>query len=207
MCGTHHTVIDNDDKSWTVVNLRELKRTHEAVYTAAIGQLRRQVGDVTEGVTFIPAANGLAILDAAGLDAAQLEECRKNINAFAERLSRIPSGARSVLALIVARGDKIPAHRVRRHWSGEFQIPVRVLRSIADCTAPQLRQHIEVLEHFALLHRGDEPFDGPPLYVVGNSAPGIRWGLLRDFRELDTPSRPVVRRVLCDLDFTAIDAD
>jgi len=207
MCGTHHTVIDNDDKSWTVVKLRELKRTHEAVYTAAIDQLRRQVGDVTEGVTFIPAANGLAILDADGLDAAQLEECRKDIHGFAERLSHIPSDARSVLALIVARGDETPAHMLHSHWSGEFQIPVRVLRSIADCTAPQLRQHIEVLEHFALLYRDDERSDGPPLYVVGNSTPGIGWALLRDFRELDTPGRPVVRRALCDLDFTALDAD
>src|SRR5664279_3106600 len=205
MCGTHHTVIDSDDRTWTVAKLEDLKRAHEAIYTAAIDQLRRQVGDITDGGTFRPAANGLAILDAVGLNATELEECRQDINRFAERLSRIPVDARSLLAVIVSRGDKTPSHVLNSHWSGEFQIPVRVLKSIADCTATELRQHIEVLEHFELLYRDDEPFDGPPLYVVGNSTPGIGWPLLQDIRDLDAPERPVVRHILCDLDFAALD--
>ncbi|MDP9092439.1 MAG: hypothetical protein M3N95_05705 [Actinomycetota bacterium] len=85
--------------------------------------------------------------------------------------------------------------------------PVRVLKSIADCTATRLRQHVEVLEHFELLQRGDEPFDGPALYIVGNPHAGHRLGLLHDIRDLDASDRPVVRRVLCDLDFTALDQD
>ncbi len=205
MCGTHHTVIDNDDTTWTVGRLRELKRTHEAIYTAAVDQLRRQVGDVTEGVTFTPAANGLAIFEADELDAAQQEESRTEINHFGERLSRIPGDARSLLALIVTRGEKTPAHELYSSWSGEIQIPVRVLKSLADCTAPQLRQHVEVLEHFELLHRDDQPFDGPPLFIVGNSTPGVGWPLLQCIRDLDAPERPVVHRVLCDLDFSALD--
>jgi hypothetical protein len=207
MCGTHHTVIDSDDKTWTVNKLKVLKRAHEAIYTAAIDKLRQQVGDITDGVAITPAANGLAILGSQGLDPGELEVSRQDINRFAERLSRIPVDARSLLALIVARGDKTPAHVLHSRWSGEFQIPVRVLKSIAGCTATQLRQHVEVLEHFELLQRDDEPFDGPPLYVVGNSTPGIGWALLHDIRDLDTSDRPVVRRVLCDLDFTALDQD
>lgn len=207
MCGTHHTVIDSDDKTWTVAKLKDLKRAHEAIYTAAIDKLRQQVGDITDGVTYTPAANGLALLDGQELDPSELEVSRAEINDFAERLSRIPVDARSLLALIVARGDKTPFHVLHSRWSGEFQIPIRVLKSIADCTATQLRQHVEVLEHFELLQCDDEPFDGPPLYIVGNSTPGIGWPLLHDIRDLDTPDRPVVRRVLCDLDFTALDQD
>jgi hypothetical protein len=207
MCGTHHTVIDSDETTWTVAKLKDLKRAHEAIYTAAIDKLRQQVGDVTDGVTYTPAANGLAILDGQGLDPNELEVSRQDINGFAERLSRIPVDARSLLALIVDRGEKTPGHVRHSHWSVEFQIPVRVLKSLADCTATQLRQHVEVLEHFDLLQRDDEPFDGPPLYIVGNSTPGIGWALLQDIHDLDTPERPVVRRVLCDLDFTALDQD
>ena len=205
MCRNHHKTIDTDEKTWTGAKLKALKRDHEAIYTAAIDRLRSQVGDITEGVTFTPAANGLAILDADGLDASEREECRKDINGFAERLSRIPADARSVLALIVARGDDTPAHRLHSHWSGEVEIPVRVLRSLADCSATQLRQHVDVLTHFDVLYLDGDPFDGPPRYVVGNSTPGIGWPLLRDIRGLETLDRPVVRRVLCDLDFTALD--
>jgi hypothetical protein len=75
MCGTHHTVIDSDETTWTVAKLKDLKRAHEATYTAAIDKLRQQVGDVTDGVTYTPAANGLAILDGQGLDPNELEVC------------------------------------------------------------------------------------------------------------------------------------
>jgi len=107
MCGTHQTVIHNDDKGWTVLNLRELKRTHEAVYTAAIDQLRRQVGDVTDGVTLIPVQMASQCLTPLALT---LHSWRN----AAKRLSRIPSGVRSVLALIVAHGDVIRHTRSTR---------------------------------------------------------------------------------------------
>ncbi len=96
LCSTHHTTIDRDVGRWTVTKLKDLKRNHEAIYTAAIDQLRRQVGDVTEGVSYTPAANGLAILDTAGLEEHELAESCAEINRFAERLSKIPAdGIRS----------------------------------------------------------------------------------------------------------------
>lgn len=206
LCGTHHITIDRDVERWTVANLKELKRKHEAIYTAAVDQLRRQVGDITEGVTYTPAVNGLAILDSDGLDEHERAESCKEINRFAEHLSKIPVNARSLLALILARGEKLP-HAAASRWSGEFQIPVRVLRSIADCTAVQLRQHVEVLEHFDLLYRDDEPFDGPPLYIVGNSTPGIGWPLLQDIRDFADTDQAAFRCIRCDLDFSALDRE
>jgi hypothetical protein len=205
LCGTHHITIDRDVETWTVATLKDLKRKHEAIYTAAVDQLRRQVGDITEGVTYTPAVNGLAILNPIGLDEHERTESCKEINRFAERLSKIPVDARSLLALIVARGEKTPYHATVSRWSGEYQIPVRVLRSIADCTAAQLRQHVEVLEHFELLHREDDSFDGPPVYIVGNSTPGIGWPLLQDIRDFTDTDQATIRRILCDLDFSALD--
>jgi hypothetical protein len=173
VCGTHHTTIDRDFERWKVTTLRDLKRNHEAVYTAAVDQLRRQVGDITEGVTYTPAVNGLAILDSAGLDQHERAESCRDINRFADRLSKIPLDARSLLVLIVARGEEAPLHVTVGRSQGEFQIPVRVLRSIANCTPSQLRQHVEVLEHFDLLRRDHEPFDGPPVYVIGCGSFGV----------------------------------
>ena len=42
MCGTDHTIIDNDSETWTFARLRELKRAHEANATA-IGQTARDI--------------------------------------------------------------------------------------------------------------------------------------------------------------------
>jgi hypothetical protein len=205
MCGTHHTVVDRGVSHWTVERLRGVKRTHEAVYTSVIDRLRRQVGDVTEGVGYTPAANGRALLHGSGLNRSELAESRGEINRFAERLSKVPGDARSLLELIVVRGDEVPSHLAFSHWSAEFQIPVRVLKSLADCTAVELRRHVEVLEHFDFLHRDDEPFDGPPLYIVGNSTPGIGWALLRDLRQFAGTDHAIMRRILCDLDFSVLD--
>ncbi|MBA2324233.1 MAG: hypothetical protein H0V92_09570 [Pseudonocardiales bacterium] len=99
----------------------------------------------------------------------------------------------------------MPSHLAVSRWWPEFQIPVRVLKSIADCSATQLRQHVEVLEHFELLYR--EPFDGPPLYIVGNSTPGVGWRLLQDIRDVAGSDHATMRRILCDLDFSALDRD
>lgn len=61
MCGEHHDVIDQLVNEWPKEKLIDLQAKHEAIYTAAVDQLREQVGDITEGVTFTPARNGLAI--------------------------------------------------------------------------------------------------------------------------------------------------
>lgn len=52
MCATCHKVIDTDVAKWMVQKLQALKAEHEAIYTGAIDLLRRQVGDITEGVTW-----------------------------------------------------------------------------------------------------------------------------------------------------------
>jgi hypothetical protein len=204
LCRNHHVTIDRDADYWTVARLRDLKRSHESIYTAAVDQLRRQVGDITEGVTFTPASNGLAILDPTGLEKHELAESCKEINRFAERLSKIPVDARSVLALVVIRG-KVLGNAWGRSRAGEFEIPVHVLKSIADCSAAKLRQHVEVLRHFGLLHRDNEPFDGPPVYVAGNSTGDIGWPLLQDIRAFADSDPSIIRRILCDLDFSALD--
>lgn len=71
----------------------------------------------------------------------------------------MPLDARSVLAIIVGRGDTSVSHS--GHWTKEIQIPVSVLRSLVACSAADLKRHVAVLEHFELLYLDDDPFDGP----------------------------------------------
>lgn len=208
MCGTHHTIIDSDkdkpkDKhKWPVPKLVELKRAHEAIYTAAIDKLRLQVGDITDGVSFKPAANGKALQDAPNLSEDQLDGSCTVINQFAERLSKIPLDARSLLAIVIARGKEGGG---LGGDSGEVNIPVAVLESVADCSPTKLRQHADVLEHFGLLYLEHDPFEGPPVYVAHNSTPEFGWPLFLEIRAVAGDDHSIVRRILCELDFTAFD--
>jgi hypothetical protein len=196
MCGTHHTRVDRDLGRWTVEDLQQLKKKHEEIYSGAIDRLRSTVGDVTEHASWRPATNLGRILE----NDFTPDEQRVNletVNAFAERLTRVPIGARSVLALVVTRGKPISGGRFE-----EVAIPMPVLEQLADCPTGELIDHLNVLEHFELAFIDVEPFEGPPLAVVGNSTE-VGWPLLRDLHELD--DKNLVRQALIELDFTALD--
>jgi hypothetical protein len=206
MCEYHHTTIDDPDtgeKTWPVDRLQRLKRDHEAIYTSVPDQLRRQVGDISEGVTYVRAVNGLAVIGALSLgEDERLQSCEE-INQFAERLTQVPEDARSLLAVIVHRGDEVQAHLGA--WEPEFSIPADALSSYVDCGVRELRRHIQVLEHCGLMVFDDDVFEGPPVYVVGNSSPSTGWQLLQEIRRAVNGDRATLRRILCDLDFTALD--
>ena len=91
LCGEHHDVIDQLVDEWPRERPWDLKRKHEAIYTAAVDQLRQQVGDITEGVTFTPAVHGFAIAGAHTFDEEEAAWNCEVINAFAERLPRFLS--------------------------------------------------------------------------------------------------------------------
>ncbi|WP_197415198.1 hypothetical protein [Mycobacterium sp. M26] len=206
MCENHHTTIDDPDvgeKIWPVDRLQRLKKDHEAIYTSVPDQLRRQVGDISEGVTYTPANNGLVVLEPLGLGEDEQAESCEQINQFAERLTRVPEDARSLLAVIVDRGDEVPANWAP--WEPEFSVPAEALHSYVDCGPRELRRHIEVLEHCSLMRFEDHVFDGPPVYVVGNCLPGSGWQLLQDIRRAVDGDRATLRRIFCHLDFTALD--
>lgn len=168
----------------------------------------REVADITDRIVHTPAVNGLAILSAYDLAPDELAEMCNEINGFAELLATIPVAPRSVLALIVARGEALDPLGLymghsSRPWTPGFQIAMSVLETVASCSDRELRAHVEVLEHFDLLKTDLEPFDGPPSYIVGT--PAIEWTLLRDIRDFDASDGEQIRRMLCDLDFTALD--
>jgi hypothetical protein len=163
-------------------------------------QLRQQVGDITEGVTFTPALNGHAIAGGHSFDEEETAGNCEVINGFAERLTRVPADARSVLELVVAKGSK------GYGLDEEFRIPEPVLKGLADCSLQQLRERAEVLDYFGLLYIDIDPIDGgPPQYVVRSSTQAVGWPLLQDIREHLGDDHAVLRRILCDLDFSVLD--
>lgn len=200
VCATHHTIIDADLDTWTVEALRDLKKGHEAVYTGAIDRLRSTVGDVTEGTSWRSPINLGRLSHAAGLTAEDLAGDIQVLDEFARRLSGLPIRARSVLAVIVTRGDGQPL------WGdAEVSIPLPLLEQIVDCSRAELRGYLAVLEHARLVVI-DEPFDEPLQVVAQNSTPGIGWPVMADLHALADGDASMIRRVIIDLDFTAFDS-
>jgi hypothetical protein len=202
MCGTHHTIIDGDTATWTVDKLKKLKETHEAVYTGAVDRLRSTVGDVTEGTSLEPALNLGRMPGLGSLTPDELSVSLETVNRLGQRLASVPVGPRSVLAIIVTRGDN------NHGWAGrdaEMDIPIPVLEQVANCTPYELRDHLTVLEHADLISV-DAPGDEVPRVVVRISTGGIGWPVLAELKEITDSDPAAIRRMLVDLDFTVLDS-
>ena len=202
MCANHHTVIDNDVKRWTVTRLQELKKSHEAVYTGVVDRLRSTVGDVTAGTTWKSPKNLGKILDLNAFTAEELAAEIEIVDGFAKRLAALPVGARSVLALIVTRGD----HREDFHAEAYVKIPVPLLEQITDCSRSELADHLAILQHAKLVSYDEGFSDEIPCYKASNSTQGIGWGLFGELYGLANGDATIIRQVILNLDFTAFDS-
>jgi hypothetical protein len=200
LCGTHHTIVDVDVRTWTVETLQNLKRSHETVYTGAIDRLRSTVSDVTEGTTWQPATNLKRLDHTIGLAPAELAVSLGILDKLAERLAALPVGARSLLAVIVSRG-KVAS--MNRHH--EVAISLALLQQIVDCSRSELGEYIAVLEDagFTTL---DAEFAEVPEILVRNSTQEIGWPVMAELHDLAAGNAALVRQVIVDLNFTAFDA-
>ena len=97
----------------------------------------------------------------------------------------MPVGARSVLALILNRGDLITSFS---SWMSEAAIPWPLLQQIADCSEQELRDYIAVLEHAKLAWPHDPEDDTVSLIIVGNSTGETGWKIMLELKELSEPS-------------------
>jgi hypothetical protein len=204
ICRIHHTVIDTNLETWTVAKLQELKARHEAIYTGAVDRLRSTVGDLTEGTPWQPATNLRRLPFGFKLTDEEIASSLEVMNGFARRLAAVPVGARSVLALILNRGDLITSFS---SWMSEAAIPWPLLQQIADCSEQELRDYIAVLEHAKLAWPHDPEDDTVSLIIVGNSTGETGWKIMLELKELSESESDstLIRRVLVDLDFTAFD--
>jgi hypothetical protein len=195
LCGTHHTVVDTDLGKWTTDKLKELKAAHEAIYTGAVDRLLSTVGDLTEGTSWTPATNLRALGDELGAD--ELPWSLDVLHNFAARLATLPLGARSVLALIVSRGEG------HQHSSCEVDLPLAVLEGIAACSKEELHDHLVILENAGLA--GISWDEHPPSVEAFGSTGAVGWPIFFDLKQLADGDPTVIRTVLVDLDFSVFD--
>ena len=198
MCGTHHDVIDADVVTWTVDRLRDVKANHETTYATAVDQLRETIGDVTEGTAWRSASNLGRLTSLDSLTDQEVAVSIQTTDDLARRLAAVPLAARSLLALIVKRGEVVD------RASGEVAIPAWLLEEIANCSRGDLYRQINVLEHagFGFI---DEPYEAPTEVVVRSTPPEVGWPVFAELKELALEDPSVVHRMIVDLDLTALD--
>jgi hypothetical protein len=203
MCAACHTIIDRDLDKWSVEKLHDLKSRHEGIYTGAVDLLRRQVGDLTEGTVWTAATNLGRLPGVQGQTREELEWSVQVVNDLAARLAGLPVGARSIIAIIINRGD---AGGVSGGWEPEISIPVSLLNQIVDCTADELSDYLTILDHANLVKTDWKPFDGPPVHELGNSTAGVGWRLFSELKSVAAGDANMIRGIIVDLDFTPLDS-
>jgi hypothetical protein len=197
MCFEHHAVVDARVDEWDVDRLRALKAEHESRFTAAIGQLRDRVEDVTEGATVRPPANARAIWPM--LTDEERDGTVEMATAFLEHLARVPVDARELLAIMLKRGNA--------EWmdSGDaVSLPLRELEAVTTLSRHEVIELMEILERHEL--GGIDYEDGPPRAYTGDSTRLAGWPFFSDVREFAGADMHVIDRVVVDLDLTVFDA-
>lgn len=200
LCANHHTMIDKPQSQHAVSDLQDMKQSHERVYTGIVDQLLEQVRDITATTTWIPPVNLEKMLGVSS-DGDERAADIQVLDQLAVALASIPLSARSVLAIIVGRGERCS------FGNREVGIPMSVLEGIVDCTDSELKRNIEVLE-YAKYAWVDEEFYGDGTRWecnVGRSTGDIGWDFFGELNGLAREDATVVERVLIDLDFSALD--
>lgn len=204
LCGTHHTEVDRESSTWTVGALRQRKTEHEAIYVGVIDKLIRGIGDVTQGTVFTPAVN-LGRLELGDLDAEELEACLGDVHLLATKLASLPLGTRGLLATIVERGD---VDSSRAYGWPEMRISSSLLEEVVNVDLDELLKHFEILRDAGFCEIDHDAFWGEGTrreFQIGRSTGGVGWSLFADMKRASASAPALPRRVLEDLDFSALD--
>ena len=132
----------------------------------------------------------------------RIAESIEQVNQFAAKLASLPIGARTVLAIIISRGDLARSG----HWDTEITIRYSLLKYLVDCSEPELVEHLEVVDH-AGFGRLEQPFESEPFeYQLCKSTGDLGWHLFSEIRTLAGDDRNLVRRIVVDIDFSPFDS-
>ena len=160
------------------------------------------ISDVTEGTAWKPATNIGKFPFEHKLTPEEIAGEIEVLNELAQRLAALPVSARSILALVVSRGD-VAGGRSREPG---VSIPVPLLEQIANCSREKLRDQISILTHADLLVYDEGFIDEEPQFIATNSSRSLGWGIFADLHNIANGDPAIVRQVLVDLDFTTSDS-
>jgi hypothetical protein len=192
LCHEHHKVTDGDE--YTVQVMQGMKRNHEMKFGEnAVRKMRLALQDLTEGDT--PTGRfSLARLDSLdgygfGAGSEELQGVAEDLREFARRLSDVPLEHRSILRILLKRGQNAGFQQE------VIEITVHELLSRIGMDWDELAPRVDLLQRHGLaeLERNDES-EYPPVIqtkkqYLREQLPNGRtefremyvWSLLRDF--------------------------
>ena len=118
LCPSHHTRIDRDEGTWTISVLKQMKASHEALFTNFISEMidgATRIRDRTKDSPGIPARTLDAWLNGwdegpGDLSSEELERERARFDAMFDAITKLSKEARDLLVVVVSESlDREPA--------------------------------------------------------------------------------------------------
>jgi hypothetical protein len=150
MCYEHHKVTD-DEQTYPVVKLVEIKRFHEGKYSDPGRVMLAELGDwTTLHEPSLPQTLQAANDELGwGLSPSELTETVAHFTDFASRLKNVPLASRRVFGLLSDRAYRLKQEMTpsRRH---RFNLLLKDAQSALGLPDRQFRDHLQILEHHRL---------------------------------------------------------
>ena len=209
MCHDHH-VETNDETVWTVRRLTETKLQHEARFHRALEsyelrELPDGLIDLTRGQTYRKAANLRRFAEVLNMDFTneELAPMLEEVNQLGTRLAGLTPRARSVLGVIIDRGDE-----TRGDFTAPFEIPWPELRDLLGVSDLELTELMGSLDRHGFANSYIDEFEAPYPICVTNPEMASGWTFWKDLRVFCSrvDGGGLVADFLTVLDFSVLDS-
>jgi hypothetical protein len=204
LCYDHHVATD-DVTLFPPARMYEIKKAHERRFGGVIAGLRATVEDQTTHSVLRPPRDYGKYRAAFGLSDGEAEQARAAVVSAVQNLARLPPDARSVLAVVVDRGDTA--------GEGICELPVGELRRILGLDDHELGELNNILIRNGYVQidtdtewRGDY-YRGDPWVVTRGVFPGANGApFVLDVLWARDELGVAVRTLIVDLDWRVTDS-
>lgn len=199
LCYPHH-VITNNVEHYSVADMQEMKRRHEAKFADIVSKIRASIQDHTnESQLSFPAT--LAKMNHVlgwNQGADDLLETIPLIVEFAEKVKMLPVPTRELLAIAITRGTAFGGER--RH----LEVPAGELLHACDLAPDQLREQIVILKNRNVAWiDSDFEYDHDEVLYIGESLAG--WSFAEDLQSFCKIANVSIQQIIVDLRFDLLD--
>lgn len=193
LCYEHH-VVTNDVPNYPVERLREIKTNHEKKVFDFIENIQLRVPDLTAIETAKPAKSLEKFGGDWKLNAQEIAETVKTVNALLQRIARLPKPVRELLVLVVDRATPVD-HRYSL-------VSIHELQLVCGLGEDKLSQLLQVLDNHGFIREGGPDDYGHPQIALWYPD---GWPIWNDFKDYAKSGRATLHEILVNLNFELLD--
>lgn len=198
MCYPHH-IETNDEKTYSVERMREIKKQHEAKFSDIPRTILESISDHTKNGR-ISRAKTLARLNKIqgwGQSPEELAVSLVELNEFADRLPRVPVPTRELLSIVAQRVERPPGINMTPC------VGVHEIKAATGLCTNELLGHLRILEKYGFTADGFPDDFGLPTIELRDLKSG--WPIWEDLRKVADVGKFSLEDIIVELGFSLLD--